>query len=120
MDQLWRKPTHQSTCTDTLALYGPATLHGQESCSQPVQFNLSSTHACDQPFEWLCRSQIQKWDLFAACLQHLQLVIAALQPGMVPSSQANSQGAPPPGLSVMLDLLRESWPHLPDQLIACV
>ncbi|KAL3148728.1 hypothetical protein ABBQ38_014140 [Trebouxia sp. C0009 RCD-2024] len=53
------------------------------------------------------KSQTQKWDLFAACLQHLQLVIAALQPGMVPSSQANGHSAPPPGLSVMLDLLRD-------------
>lgn len=54
----------------------------------------------------ICRSQKQKWDLFAACLQHLQLVIAALQPGML-QPQTNSHTTPPPGLSVMLDMLRK-------------
>ncbi len=55
----------------------------------------------------MCRNEIQKWELFGACLEHLRLVIGALQPGMV-QAQVGSQAAPPPGLSVMMDLLRES------------
>ncbi len=55
----------------------------------------------------VCRNEIQKWELFGACLEHLRLVIGALQPGMV-QAQVGSQAAPPPGLSVMMDLLRES------------
>ncbi len=50
---------------------------------------------------------MQKWELFAACLEHLLLVISALQPGMV-QAQVGSQAAPPPGLSVMMELLREA------------
>jgi len=46
--------------------------------------------------------------LFAACLEHLQLVIDALQPGMV-QAQVDSQAAAPPGLSVMMELLREAF-----------
>lgn len=56
---------------------------------------------------------MQKWELFAACLEHLLLVIGALQPGMV-QAQVGSQAAPPPGLSVMMELLRE-----PSSLQAC-
>ena len=55
----------------------------------------------------VCRSEVQKWELFAACLEHLGLVMSALQPGMV-QAQLGSQAPPPPGLSVMMDLLRES------------
>lgn len=51
---------------------------------------------------------MQKWELFAACLEHLQLVIDALQPGMV-QAQVDSQAAAPPGLSVMMELLREAF-----------
>ena len=50
---------------------------------------------------------MQKWELFGACLEHLRLVVSALQPGMV-LAQVGSQASPPPGLSVMMDLLRES------------
>ena len=75
-----------------------------------VQHHYHALHA-------LCRSQTQKWELFAACLQHLQLVTAALQPGMV-QAQASSQSAPPPGLSVMLDMLREFSPD-PDDACHC-
>lgn len=60
----------------------------------------------------LARNETQKWELFAACLEHLQLVISALQPGMV-QAQVGSEAAPPPGLSVMLDLLRKLlWSYL--------
>ena len=60
----------------------------------------------------LARNETQKWELFAACLEHLQLVISALQPGMV-QAQVGSEAAPPPGLSVMLDLLRKLlWTYL--------
>lgn len=69
----------------------------------------------ETPHLCIYRSQTQKWELFAACLQHLQLVIVALQPGMV-QPQSNSQSTPPPGLSVMLDMLRKP---LSTTLTAC-
>lgn len=55
----------------------------------------------------LCRNEVQKWELIGACLEHLRLVISAVQPGMV-QAQIGSQAPPPPGLSVMMDLLRKS------------
>ncbi|KAL0044481.1 hypothetical protein WJX82_009054 [Trebouxia sp. C0006] len=51
------------------------------------------------------KNEVQKWELFGACLEHLRLVISAVQPGMV-QAQIGSQAPPPPGLSVMMDLLR--------------
>lgn len=54
-----------------------------------------------------CRNEVQKWELYTACLEHLRLVVSALQPGMV-QALPGTQAAAPPGLSVMMELLRES------------
>lgn len=58
-----------------------------------------------------CRDNKQKWELFAACLQHLRLVVQALRPGTV-QAHAGTQAAVPPGLTIMLDLLRKPLTQL--------
>lgn len=56
------------------------------------------------------RSQQQKWELAAACIEHLQLALEHLGPvvGALDGSAVNA-----PGLDVMLDLLGACLHDLP-------